>query len=399
MKRFLSILMVAAMILALCACGGSPANNAPAGKETSAATSAPGGSVADKGTSTSTGSEQTKNFKIPEGLERKKIGCIGIYSGNELYIQWKANLESLSEAFNVEFQFVETTSDKEAAAAAVENLCIAGVDGLIMQTPSEPILQIAAKYNVPVSSYCSTFSDDQMKVFASYDNFCGMIAEDDIVAARHCAESMYEAGCRNVAVCGLTRGMTEMMDNRADYFIERFEELGGKIIASDYTMVQFANSISTFAAAYPDMDGIFSVILNESVFQTIVTEGLVGQVKLGGFDMSDSCGDFFANGTLVFACTGQQATIVASFAPLYNRIYDGTRLIEDTSKIVPRSFVEIHNSEEVDNYNAYVRFSTCYSPQEIGYMIKGFNPDYTFEQFQEMNLAFSIQDVMDRTIK
>ena len=72
-----------------------------------------------------------------------------------------------------------------------------------------------------------------------------------------------------------------MMDNRADYFAAKFKDLGGNIIAEDYSMMGFADSISSFAAAYPEMDGIFSVILNESVFQAVTTEGLVGQVKLG----------------------------------------------------------------------------------------------------------------------
>ena len=88
-----------------------------------------------------------------------------------------------------------------------------------------------------------------MDVFASYDCFVGVVTEDDIVSAKHAAEAMYEAGCRNVAVAGLTRGMSEIMDNRADYFIERFKELGGNIIAEDYTMLEFSKSISSFAAA------------------------------------------------------------------------------------------------------------------------------------------------------
>ena len=399
MKRFLSILLVAVFALSLCACSGNSDTPAPSTAATeSAAPAGSTGSVADQGTSTSTGTKETKDFQIPTDLPPVKIGCVGTYSGNELYIQWKENLKSLEKDFNVEFQFVEI-SGGEDIAAAVENLCTSGVKGIMTQGASEPVLQICQKYGVAVVGYCTVYPDDQMKVLSTYDNFVGLITEDDIVAAKHCAESMYEAGCRNVAVCGLTRGLTQMMDNRADYFIERFEELGGKIIATDYTMVQFANSISTFAAAYPEMDGVFSVILNESVFQTIATEGLIGQVKLGGFDMSDSCGEFFDNGTLVFTCTGQQATIVTAFAPLYNYIYDGTKLVPDTSKMVSRSFVEIHNPQEAADYDQYVRFSTCYSPAEIGFMIKGFNPDYTFEQYQAMHQAFSIQDVMDRTVQ
>ena len=57
------------------------------------------------------------------------------------------------------------------------------------------------------------------------------------------------------------------------------------------------------------------------------------------------------------------------------------------------------NPQEAADYDQYVRFSTCYSPAEIGFMIKGFNPDYTFEQYQAMHQAFSIQDVMDRTVQ
>lgn len=395
MKRILSLLLALAMVLALAACGQGGNDGPQGGNDTP---DAPSGSVSDEGTSQSTGTEETKGFQFPADLPAKKVGAIGTFSGNELYIQWKENLTSLCEKFNVEFQFVEASSSEDMASA-VENLCTAGVDGIISQGTSETALQTAAKYNVPIVSYCNILPEDQLKACASYDNFMGLITEDDTVAAEHAAESMYEAGCRNVAVAGLTKGLTEMMDNRADYFIAKFKELGGNIIAEDYSMMKFSDSIASFAAAYPEMDGIFSVILNESVFQAVTTEGLAGQVKLGGFDMSDSCDDFFESGTLVFACTGQQATILTAFAPLYNYMYDGTYLVPDRSQMVSRSFVEIHNSEECQDYNDYVRFSTCYSPEEIGFMIKGFNPDYTFEDYQAMHQAFSIADVMSRTKK
>lgn len=398
MKRFLSLLLVLVMALSLAACGGNNNNNNSSSGNDSNTPSSPSGSVSEQGTSQSTGTEETKDFQIPADLPPKKVGAVGVYSGNELYIQWKANLSSLAEKFNVEFQFVEVGSGEEIITA-IENLCTAGVDGIVMQTAGESAVAAAAAHNVPLTGYCSVMSQEQSDACAAYDNYLGMIAEDDKVAAVHCAEPMYEAGCRNVAVAALTRGYSEMMDNRADYFIARFKELGGNIIAEDYSFVKFADAIASFAAAYPDMDGVFSVILNEGVFQALTTEGLLGQVKLGGFDMSDSCDDFFDNGTLVFACTGQQATILTAFANLYNYMYDGTKLVPDTSQIVYRSFIEIHNAEECQNYNDYIRFSTCYSPEEIGYMVKGFNPDYTFEDFQAMHLEFSIADVMARTVK
>ena len=399
-KRFLSLFLVLVMALSLVACGqgGGKDEDKQSGNDAPPSSSDASGSVSDQGTAQSTGTEETKDFQLPADLPHKKIGAMGTFTGNELYLQWKANLLSLEEKFNVEFQFVEVSS-AEDIAAAVENLCTAGVDGILSQGTSETALQTAAKYNVPIASYCNISPDEQMKAYSTYDNFLGLITEDDTVAAEHAAESMYAAGCRNVAVAGLTRGLTELMDNRADYFIAKFKELGGNIIAEDYSMMAFSDSIASFAAAYPDMDGIFSVILNESVFQAVTTEGLVGQVKLAGFDMSDSCDAFFESGDLVFACTGQQATIVTAFALLYNSMYDGTKLVPDTSKMVSRAFVEIHNAQECKDYNDYVRFSTCYSAEEIGYMVKAFNPEYTFEDFQAMHQAFSIEDVKSRTIQ
>ena len=380
MKKILCLLLTLAMLFAM----------TTALAEGSAVT------ISQEGTQISTSTEESRNFKFPDDMPAMKIGAVGTYTGNELYVQWKANLKALEEKFNVTFQFAEPAAGGDYATE-VENLCTAGVKGIIMQGCTESVLQVTEKYGVPFVCYCMTFTDEEMATFAKYNTFMGVVTEDDNISARHAAEAMYEAGCRNVAMAGITRGLAKIMDDRVDSFRERFTELGGTIIAEDYTLADFASSIANFAAAYPQMDGIFSVILNESVFQSFTTEGLVGSVKLAGFDMSDSCNKFFENGTLLFTCTGQSATIVTAFPPLYNYMYDGTVLVPDRSKMVIRNFVDIHNAQEAADYDKYVRFSTCYSPEEIGCMIVGLNPGYTFEQYEAMHQAFSIEEVKSRS--
>lgn len=393
MKKVLCMILTLAMVLALAACGQQTAP-APAANEPASQPASNGGAVSDVGTEVSTSTEETADFQFPENLPALKVGCIGSFTGSELYIQWKSNLQSLEEKFNVSFQFVDQGAD---TVADVENMCIAGVNGILMQGCSESILQITEKYNVPFVAYCQTFSDEELAVYSQYKTFLGVISEDDNIGARDAAEAMFNAGCRNVAIAGFTRGIVQNMDDRSDSFIARFKELGGNIIAEDYTMLAFADSISSFAAAYPEMDGIFSVFLTEGVFQAFTTEGLVGNVKLSSFDMTENCIEFLQNGTMVFTASGQQGTIMAAFAILYNYMYDGTYLVTDRSQMVVRNFINICSAEDAADYNQYIRYSTIYSPEEIGYMIVGFNPDFNFEQFQAMQTAYTIADVKART--
>lgn len=388
-KKIICLILTLAMTLALAACGGSTASSAEA-DVAAVDDSAASGTEAE----ISTGTEESENFQFPENLPELKIGCIGVYTGSELYIQWKNNLQSLEDKFNVSFQFVDQGGD---TAADVENMCTAGVDGILMQGCSESILQITEKYNVPLAVYCQTFSDEEMKAFSKYSTFLGVISEDDNIGARDAAQAMYDAGCRNVAVTGLTRGIAQSQDDRADSFIAKFKEIGGNIIAEDYTYALFADSISSFAAAYPEMDGVFSVFLLEGVFQAFSTEGLIGNTKLASFDLTENCIDFLNDGTMVFTACGQQGTIMAAFAILYNYLYDGTYLVPDRSEMVVRNFINIYNAEDAEDYNKYIRYSTIYSPEEIGNMIVGFNPEFSFDAFKELNLSYSIADVKART--
>ena len=104
--------------------------------------------MVDSGTSQSTGTEETKGFQIPTDLPAKKVGAVGIYTGNELYVQWKENLTAIAEMFNVEVQFVDV-GNGEDLTSAVENLCTAGIDGVVVQSVTESLVQKASEYGVP----------------------------------------------------------------------------------------------------------------------------------------------------------------------------------------------------------------------------------------------------------
>ena len=135
----------------------------------------------------------------------------------------------------------------------------------------------------------------------------------------------------------------------------------------------------------------------EAIYQTMNTEGLIGDVKLATVDIYDSTGDYIDNGTLLRIAGGQYGTTMIGFAVLYNYLYDGTRIIPDTSVTLRRPFVEVKSSNEYEQYLKYVDSSIpVYTVDEIAAMIHGFNPEVTFETFTKSADEYSLADIVSR---
>ena len=393
MKRVLGLILAVAMLVSLAACQSaapSPNSAATSTKTSVAETTAPASTVAP---ATTTAPASTLN--IPSNLPKKRILVRQTNFTNVLYAGWKSSLESLQDKFNVEFVFVETGSSTDASVQALESALQKGIDGSLDMEAPEQSLQLMKPTNCATALYSSEPADAKMA--ASYPNYIGAINEDNYGSGVNAAEALYKAGCKKIAVAGLTKGVAKLMDDRLRGFLDGVAKHPDmKIIAEDYSMVEFSKAISTFSAAYPEMDGLFVSLINESVFQAIATEGLVGKVKLAGWDVSDSTLDYINNGTLVYTGAGQEGSIQAAFAVLYNYLYDGTYLIPDRTKTVPRAFIEIKTADDYNNYLKYVVNAKVYTPDEVASMIKAFNPSYTFEQFAAMNSNYSLQDIMQR---
>ncbi|HWQ73768.1 MAG TPA: substrate-binding domain-containing protein [Clostridia bacterium] len=384
MKKLISLIMVLVTCVSFVACKApAPTANSSAPE---AATSAPETAVT------------ASNLNIPSDLPKFKILVREMNFTNTLYAGWKKALESLQKQFNVEFVFVETGGSTDASKQALESALQTGINGSLDLGLTEQDVQIMLPSNCATVMYSSEPTDEATAAaMAGYTNYLGSIDEDNYGSGVKAAEALYQAGCKNIAIAGLTKGIAKLMDERLRGFMDgiaKHPEM--KIIAEDYSMVEFAKAISTFAAAYPEMDGVYVSLINESVFQAFATEGLVGRVKLAGWDISDSTKDYIENGTLVYTGAGQEGSILAAFAVLYNYLYDGTYLIPDRAMTVPRAYIDILTADDYDNYMTYIVNSPAYTPDEVAGMIKAFNPSFTYEQFVDLNKNYSLDDIMQR---
>jgi hypothetical protein len=212
------------------------------------------------------------------------------------------------------------------------------------------------------------------------------------------AEALYNKGSRKFGISGVTKGLSRTHDLRAQAFIDFVKsKADAKMLAEDYSLLLVKEAIDSFAASFPEMDGIFSTFGTESAYQAIHANGLSGRVKYACIDITESVGDYLKSGDLGWVAGGQYGTTMVGFAILYNYLADGTRIIPDASATFYRPFLEI---ADLDDYAVYVKLVDgkipVYSVGEVGNMIHAFNPAVDFAFFQKMAKDYSIDDIEAR---
>ena len=387
MKKIIALLLALCLIFGLVACskGDDGGDSKPINDQ-------------DLGTGESNplNEHETNNEKDP----LKKFKIVYMYStfADKTGSRYKSCLEYIANDLNVEFVFVEGGYG-EAAISALESAVAAGdVDGILLQAaPNSGLLN--ASNGIPLIVAGNTpASDEAAAECATYPNYLGCILENSYESGVLACDALYEAGCRNIGFAGLTQGMTGAADDRARGFLERAAEYPDmKIVAEDYSRGQYAAAISSFAAAYPEMDGIYTTSGNDSILNAIYSEGLIGQVKLACIDVTDNTGDFFENGTQVWSGGGIYGTTQVAFAILYNYLADGTKIITNVNEPMRRHYLVIHNVDEFKSFVTAVEGSVpVYVGAEVKNMIHYYNEAVDTDFFVSLNNAYSIDDIMAR---
>ncbi|MDR1971270.1 MAG: substrate-binding domain-containing protein, partial [Treponema sp.] len=256
-KSVLAVLMVlAAASLMLIACQGKAGESGGASREVGAAT-----------TSFNTG----WSGPLREGLPRRKIGVMYYSFTDKLGSQMKNAITYLAEGFNIEPIFYEFQSPSaEAVLATVEGAIQGGVDGIIAVACTPALVDACKKNgNIPfVTIQTEPINEAQAREMAAYDNFLGAVSEDDYQTAYKAMEAIYAAGARNFGVAGVTKGALRSHDLRAEAALKFISEHSdAKLIADDYSS-NFAQAIESWAASYPELDGIFTTAASEQTLQS-----------------------------------------------------------------------------------------------------------------------------------
>ncbi len=333
-------------------------------------------------------------------LDKYSVGVLLWGYTDQLGGSVKKNLEYLGKEFNVEFTFVDALTMDEYISGT-ENLIQRKVNGILSLIVLPSMIEKCEAAGVYIQSILNESTDpDTLKLIADSKYVTGMITENDYECGVAMVDDLYARGCRNIVWIAPESGMAANHDNRVrgiEDAIKKYDDLN---VLANYRGSEQAPALQSFAATYPEMDGIIvtggAAGGTETIYQVMQSEGLNGQAILATIDIGAGTGDKLASGELGWIAGGQFPTTGIGFALLYNAMV-GTPINDTPEKTIYRPFMVLQSKEDYDNYMKYVEGDVPpYTGEEIKALIKKFNPDASLDLLQEYGAKYGIDDVVSR---
>jgi len=208
------------------------------------------------------------------------------------------------ENIDIEWNGPTTEVDFSRQIEIVDSMINSRVDGIVV-APSEAtalvgVVERAAREGIPVTIFDTGINTEQYISFVSTNNY-----EAGVVGARTLAAAL--GGRGKVAVVRMVPGSastTAREDGFADTITRKFPEI--EIVAEQYCMANPAKALAVaenMLTAHPDLSGMFASAEPATVgpVQALKARGLVGKVKLVGFDFGDTIEQALMDGVLAAA--------------------------------------------------------------------------------------------------
>lgn len=408
MKKSIALILTAAMVFSLTACGSKAAESSSSTGETPAVQEAEETTLTDEEASAE-GEEDVGTGEVyfapgeltvadASELPHYKIAFSYYSFADKLGLQFRESINYLCNAYNCEAVFFEGGMGDEAVTNIESVLAAGDIDGVIYVGATPSVVAVAEKYKVPYVAVCGFASlEEEINTLGSYNYFLGGIVDDDVWAGEHAMQALYDAGCRSVCFSGATQGMLKSHDDRASGYLDYIaahDDMDS--LTESYTMMETANDISTFAASFAGiMDGIFFSAGSDAIYLTMETEGIAdGSVKVAAVDISSQTGTYLKNGAQVWTCGGQYGTAEMGFAVLYSYLIDGTKIITDNKTPIIRQYLEIKSYDDYVNYCKYAEGDIpVYTADELTAYIPYFTEGADITVYEEEAVNYSLESL------
>jgi len=395
MKKFLAILLTAALAVMFAACSTEkPANGNNAQQNNEANTEAP-----------NVTNNSGKTFKI--GSTWWDWGTHGVVGD----AAETAKLAGQSIGFDVAFNSGAIEASGEGAIAAVEDLIAAGCDGIVVINYSESCLVQIAKIcetnGVYFAQQYRTINDKE--VAAQVQNnpyYVGRVHEDEYGTAYKLAEELAKTGATHVALISTNHGDVTN-EARAQGYRDACEALGIAILTEEWNTAtsDMTNYATNVIMTYPELDGF---LLNDCSYVPYVAaaaENLgktADDIVMVATDFGDDVYAYLENGMLCAAAGGHHCDTTFAMLLVYNALNGAYDQSEYPIDILNNMFIVTSAQEYTEFKNLVAGWDVdfengqAFNAEELKQFAITSNPNAKWEDIAAAASNLSLEDVRTR---
>ncbi|HHT17741.1 MAG TPA: substrate-binding domain-containing protein [Papillibacter sp.] len=376
-KLFSVLSLILVMTLVLAACGTkTPPPASPSPSEPATQSPEP------------SGEPQGEEVELP-GFH---IGLMVYTNSGAWFDRIKAGVDALANATGCTITLADGSTPDEAIAA-VENLCAAGVDGIVDLATggvSARLLQICEENGVYfVAANNNLLNEEGYETFRKNPYYVGSVYADDKQISYDIVKDMIAKGASKIALFGLPPGISAAFDSRFAGAYEALAEANIQVLteARSFVMPEAAQNLLT---QYPDVEAIFSAVnASNYLFQPLMAGGYGGKVMLNLFDDDGDVATGFSQGIVSHAVEGVNAQAQFAFIMLYNALTEHKMTMSDGS--APDILMPYLLLTSADEYNAFLERAEggIYSWDELKEFVALVNPNASLDDMIALAQSFS----------
>jgi len=401
MKRWvkqISVLLVAVLVFmgTFTGCGNTTQTSGTSDKT----------SQSDKAASGENDGTGTKGDQLPEEFT---LAMIVVTTSGGLFQKCSELLELAGKACGFKVIYDVGAVSPEDQITSVENVISAGADAIVFINFTTDVLPKVARICDENEVYWAQFLRDvtDPEILGMLDSskyYVGRAYTDEAAVAMDALASFKENGVKKAAIVGPATGDITT-DTRAQVFKENAADYGIEVVTEVRTLTDAtdaAEAVNNIVASYPDCDGIFCISGSDSrgqgCIQALQSLGKSGKIKLAMVDFIDGIAEQIDNGTVTCAIGGQYPNILFTTMMLVNQL-SGDPLNGGDKVLAKMHNLVLKSSEDCEAYFKYCEGedgALAYNEEEIRALSKQFNPDLTYEKFQEICDSYGMEDVLSR---
>lgn len=397
MKKFVSILLALAMMLAmLTSCGSSSGNDSTQDAESSTTAESPAASEEE---SAAPSEETADESPAASAGGAYQIGInnwvAGVYGLDALVYQASQVLEGVGDTCTI----VNDGAELDKIISDLENMVNSGMDGVmwfgLLETNFSVGPQICEDAGVPFVFY-DKLPHEQENVDAVLDMtyYAGGVGTDDYTCGYNMGVYAMDNGDSTFIMAG-----TEVGDPTSDYKLEGFEaavtERGGTIVDTCHISSDAALTVSDMISAHPDVDAIYCTGDTGTLAAVSVLESTGLGFNIYGNDLGTGTVDYLRSGEIT-ASTGGQYVEAAFAAVLLQNYLDGCPIRDENGQaLMLYSIVApIVPAEQVDIYEKIMISQYPLTADYLSDLFYANNPDVTAQDIVDAVEGFSFYDMV-----